>query len=168
VDHLIFSFLHEGAVCILTLENDPGLARSCQEASAPGGVPTNDDESAKPEVLCKTLIQLDGDVTSWVSPEVLAKPELLDEHYRAVSQQLQSASGHAQDWLRHVSTAGLAVRWAGGAALLAGNASLWHTLAGAALPLLCSALSLAGWHIGTRFAVSRLARRALRDLRALG
>jgi hypothetical protein len=168
VDHLIFSFLHEGAVCILTLESEPGVARSCDEASVPGGVLTNEDTSAKPGVLCKTLIQLDGDVTSWVSPEVLAKPELLDEHYRAVSQQLQSASGHAQNWLRHVSIAGVAVRWAGGAALLAGNTALWHTLAGALLPLLCSTLSVAGWHVATRFAVSRLARRALRDLRALG
>lgn len=118
-------------------------------------------------MLCKTLIQLDGDIVSWVSPSVLANPDLLDQHHDAVLRELQSASGVAQSWLRKVTRAGVALRWGGGTLIVGGNATLWHTLTSAVLPLIISVATAAAWHYGTRFAVKRLARRALQNLRAL-
>lgn len=124
-------------------------------------------DDSQQRIACETLVQLDGDVVSWISHEALLRPELLTQHHDAIRERLRSASKLARHGIQSVATAALAVRWGGAASMVLLNATLWSTIHSYLWDLAASAASLALWHFGCRFAGAWLARRALEELGAL-
>lgn len=113
-------------------------------------------------ILCKTLIQLDGDVVTWLCPAGLSQPTILEQHQRAVQQRLRDMAALAERWPRELARLAHATRWGGGLLGVLANVAAWQALASALLHVLLLALSGAAWHFGTRFAAQRALRRVLR------
>lgn len=140
--NLIRSFLKEGAVCI-------------------------ESSGSRPALVCKTLIQLDGDVINWIAREAIAEPALLERHQQRVVERLREATEQANHELRKATRTARTLRWGAAAVLLGGNVALWRALEQALTGVAVAALTSAAWHFGARFAARLLARRALRALEAL-
>lgn len=147
---LIYSFLRDGAVTIVS------------PASAADGSAV----SSRPEPSCKTMIQLDGNVITWISRAAIQDPELLAEHHRLVRERLREATEQASSGLRSTLQLARTLRWGSAVIFVGPNIALWTTATGLLLELVAGAATGAAWHFGSRFVAKRLAQRALQGLKA--
>ena len=117
-------------------------------------------------IVCRTVVQLDGDVLSWVTPQLLEQPELLEQHYAELRQRMTSLETFGSQEYQKLVTLARRVRWGTGAFGALGNVASWPALASypalvsAVVHALLLALAYAAWHLAPRF-LGRLGAKAL-------